>query len=320
MKLGEALIREGFITKQQLTTALERQVMFGCKIGTNLIELKFISEDDLTKFLSKYFRVPPVTAEMLNDIPEEVLASVDREIVEKYKILPFKKERKRLHTAMMNPTDLKELEDLRFTTGHDIIPYAVTDFRLLFGLEKYYEIKRELRYISLTDPFDTETAAEKTESIEEIKASFADVKETEEIAGILLKEASKTAKRVAILIMKAGKIAGWKARGVGLDGFEATASGEEQSVFSEVLRARNYYRGPVLKIKGNEPLISLLSGTPQDALLMPVVVREKVVALLYVDNGNTDVLNANVGLLSKLTSLAALAFEIIILRKRILDL
>ena len=50
------------------------------------------------------------------------------------------------------------------------------------------------------------------------------------------------------------------------------------------------------------------------------MIREKAIALLYVDNGNDAVLNANVGFLSMLASMAAIAFEILILKKRILDL
>jgi len=316
--MGEALIKEGLITREQLTRALERQVMFGGRIGTNLIELRFLQEEELAKFLGRYFRAPAVQPEMLASISEEVLNSLDRSLIEKYKILPFWKERKRLSAAMMNPADIKTVDELRFVTGYDIIPYVITEKRLFFALEKYYGIKRELRYISLTDPFDPEAAKEEPDSIESIKESFEKVNETEEVAGILLKEAYRTAKRVAVFIMKGGKIVGWKARGLSVDAFQTT--GEGVSIFSEVLRTRSYYRGPVLSVNGNETLIAILSGTPQDVLLMPITVREKVVALLYADNGNNAVLNANIGYLSRLASMAAVAFEIIILRKRIREL
>ena len=67
-------------------------------------------------------------------------------------------------------------------------------------------------------------------------------------------------------------------------------------------------------------MINILSGTPQDALILPIILRDRVVGLLYVDNGTAAVLNANVGFLSMLVSMAAIAFEIMILKKRILDL
>ncbi len=322
MRLGEALVKEGLITRQQLELALQRQVQFGGRIGTNLVELRVIGEDELTKFLSKFFRIPPVSPEMIAAIDEETINSISVEIVDKYKILPFRKERNRIHAAVLNPKNIKEIDELRFITRFDIIPYVITELRLLYALEKYYGIKRELRYISVADRFNPEAQVEE-EPVDKIKIAFAEVKETEEIAGILLQAAYKVAARVAIFILKGGAIMGWKGRGLSTDGFsisENQLKEEEFSVFSDVLKRRSYYRGPVMNIKGNGPLINILSGTPQDALLMPVNIREKVIALLYVDNGNSSVLNANVGYLSKLVSMAGIAFEIMLLKKKLLDL
>lgn len=313
MKLGEALIKEGLITRQQLDLALKRQVVFGGRIGTNLIELRILEEDELTKFLGKYFRVPPISSEIIASIPEEILNSISNDIIEKYKILPFKKVRNRMYAALLDPKNLKELDELRFLTGFDIIPYAITELRLSLAFEKYYGIKRSLRYVSLADRFSPETKVE-TVSLDKLKDAFTEVKDTEEIAGILLQEAYKIALRVAIFIIRNQKIMGWKARGIDIERFETTE--EELSIFSEVIKNKSFYRGPVLNIKGNEPFIKILSGTPQDALLLPVNLREKTVALLYVDNGNNSVLNADVNYLLKLASMAALAFEILILKKR----
>lgn len=318
MKLGEALVREGLITKEQLKRALERQVMFGGRIGTNLVELRFLPEDELSRFLAKYFRVAAVTTDMLAAIPEEVSTALDKEIIEKYRLLPFRKERKRLYVAMMNPNNVAEIDELRFITGYDIIPHVITELKLLFALEKYYGIKPELRFISLTDPFSQTPEPEEKDSLEKIKAAFAEVREVEEIAGILFKEAHKISTRMGLFTVKGETIKGWKARGLGLEGFETT--GREPSIFSEVLASRSHFRGPVLRIKGNEPFIGILSGTPQDALLMPITVRDRVVALLYADNGNNSVLNANIAYIARLASMAAVAFEIIILKKRIMEM
>lgn len=211
---------------------------------------------------------------------------------------------------------MKEIDELRFITGFDIIPYVITELRLLYALEKYYGIKRELRYISVTDRFDPDKKPEE-DSIDKIKAAFANVKETEEIAGILMQAAYKVAARVGVFIIKGKKVTGWKARGISVDGFAITE--DDLSIFSDVLKRRSYYRGPVLNIKGNEPLIKLLSDTPQDALLIPIDIRERAVALLYVDNGNTSVLDANVGFLSKLATLAGLAFEMMVVKKKIME-
>lgn len=317
MKLGEALVKEALITRQQLDQALKRQVQFGGRIGSNLVELRFIEEDELSEFLSRFFKIPAVSPEMLASIPEEVQNSLDRETIDKYKILPFRKERNRLHTAMLNPKDIKEIDELRFVTGFDIIPYVITELRLVYALEKFYGIKRDVRYISLKDRFDPEAKVEDS-SVNKIKAAFLEVKETEDIAGVLINETYKIATRVALFTVKGGNISGWKARGLSVEGFEISV--KDSPLFSEVLRSKSNYRGPVLNIKGNESFTKILLGTPQDVLILPITIRERTVALLYADNGNASVLNANVGFLSMLASMAAIAFEILILKKRILDL
>ena len=161
-----------------------------------------------------------------------MINSVSREHVDKYKILPFKKERNRLHTAVLNPKDIKEINDLCFVTGFDIIPYVITELRMIYALEKYYGIKRDIRYISLKDRLDPETNIEES-SVNKIKVSFTEVKETEDIAGILINEVYKIAKRVALFAVKGEKIKGWKARGLDIDAFEIPA--KDSAVFSEVL-------------------------------------------------------------------------------------
>lgn len=315
MKLGEALIKQGLITKEQLSQALERQVVFGGRIGTNIVELRILEEKELTKFLGRFFGVPEAPPELTDSVPDEVIQSISRDIAEKYKILPFKKDRKRLHTAMLNPKDMKEIDELRFVTGFEIIPHVITELRLLHALEKYYGIKRNMRYVSLFDRFHPETKVEES-SIAKIKKAFAEVKETEEIAGLLIQEAYKIAERVAVFSVRGGKISGWKARGLDTEGFGV--SDKEFSVFSEAAGHGNY-RGPVHNIKGNEPLIKVLHGRPNDALVIPITIRERPAAFLYVDNGNEEVLNANVGYLSKLASIAALSFELLIIRRKILE-
>jgi hypothetical protein len=317
MKLGEALIKEALITRQQLDQALKRQVQFGGRIGTNLVELRFIEEEELAKFLSRFFKIPAVPSDQLNSIPEEVLGTVTKEIIDKYKVLPFKKDRNRLHTAMLNPREIREIDELRFVTGYDIIPYVITELRLVFALEKYNGIKRDVRYISLQDRFDPETKVEET-SVSAIKTAFTEVKETEDIAGILINETYKIAQRVALFTVKGGNIVGWKSRGLDIEQFAIAA--KDSPVFSEIMRSKSNYRGPVLNVKGNEPFIKILSGSPQDALFLPILIREKIIAILYVDNGKSSVLNANVGFLAMLASMAAIAFEILIMKKRILDL
>ncbi|MGW8271854.1 MAG: GspE/PulE/PilB domain-containing protein [Thermodesulfovibrionales bacterium] len=156
MKFGEMLVREGIVTADQLRTALDRQVVFGGRIGTNLVELGILREGDLTALLSRFLRAPAMDAD-INSIPDEVIQCFTPHIAERYKVIPFRKARKRLHVGIADVQDASAIDELRFKSGFDIVPYVVSEIRLLYGLEKYYGIKRDLRYISIfsgkkTDP------------------------------------------------------------------------------------------------------------------------------------------------------------------------
>ena len=85
MKLGEVLVKEGLITKEHLGLALERQVIFGGRIGTNIVELGILTEDEFTKFLSRHLKIPVAEASQLVNIDEEAISPISKEMAEKYK-------------------------------------------------------------------------------------------------------------------------------------------------------------------------------------------------------------------------------------------
>ncbi len=320
LKLGEALVRESLITREQLKLALERQVMFGGRIGTNIVELGILSEKELVSFLSRFFKIPAADPALISSIDPEVIACISLELAEKYKVVPFRKDRNRLHVAMLDPRSMQSVDEMRFITGYEVIPYCISELRLLYALEKYYSVERDLRYISIFGKEEEKESArqETKEELLKIKEQFANAREKEEIIGILLNESRKIASRSAIFIVKGPKVTGWKARGLSVENVDISVS--PNSVFSEVIAKRNYYRGPLLKIPANEPLISVLSGNPQDCLMIPIQIRDKIIGLLYADNGNASVMDAGLTYINTLVTLASYSFEIVILRRKILDL
>lgn len=104
---------------------------------------------DLAAFLSRFFRIPAVDPVQLSAVDPQIIACISRELAEKYKIVPFKKERNRLLVAVSDPLSMSNEDELRFITGYDLIFFVLTELGLLFALEKYYGIERNLRYISV---------------------------------------------------------------------------------------------------------------------------------------------------------------------------
>jgi hypothetical protein len=149
-RLGELLVAKGKLTQDQLKKALQAQMIWGGHLGTNLIELGYVTEDELGEILAEAHSVRYATYEMLQEIPSTVLDAVPKGLVEKYKLVPFLFDGKKLHLVMLQPQDLMALDEASFATGFQLVPNVTPEIRLFQILEKYYSIPRARRYITLS--------------------------------------------------------------------------------------------------------------------------------------------------------------------------
>ncbi len=147
-KLGELLIKKNLLTQAQLEEALQAQVIFGGKLGTVLIEMGLITENALADILTQLIGIPCAKPGQLENIPENVTNIISAELAEKHKVMPVSVSGKKLTLAMADPRNLKSVDEISFRTGYIILPVLALEVRLVFALEKYYEIKRTMRYIA----------------------------------------------------------------------------------------------------------------------------------------------------------------------------
>lgn len=148
LKLGELLIQHNLINRAQLEEALQAQVIFGGKLGTILIEMGLISEKTLAKALSKLLGFPCAQPGQLQNIPDQVIQIISEKLAEKHKVVPISVSGRKLTLAMADPQDLKAVDEIAFRTGYIIVPVLALEVRLVMALEKYYDIKRTMRYIA----------------------------------------------------------------------------------------------------------------------------------------------------------------------------
>src|SRR5512135_3056271 len=122
IKLGEMLVEAGLLTQEQLEATLKNQVIYGGRLGTNLIELGYLSEEDLARFLSKKLELPCAAKEQLMSITPDIIQLLPKEVADKYKVVPLGRDRKRLTLAMLDPADLSVVDAISFITGYYISP------------------------------------------------------------------------------------------------------------------------------------------------------------------------------------------------------
>jgi len=138
MRIGDLLIREGLISKEQLDQALLEQKQNGTRVGYNLVKLGFVPEIELTKVLAKQFKMPAVDLSKFTVDPK-IAKLIPGELALKSLVLPLKRDGRTLTVAMADPTNMGVLEDLKFITRYDIFPVVAGEFTIRNVLEKIFE-------------------------------------------------------------------------------------------------------------------------------------------------------------------------------------
>src|SRR2546430_5648536 len=114
LRLGDLLMSRGLITREQLSDALFAQKQFGGRLGTNLVELGFLTDDQLAICLSEQLSVPYARPESLSAVPRDAIARMPRAIAEKYRAVPLRYVSGELHAGMADPQNFANLDELTF--------------------------------------------------------------------------------------------------------------------------------------------------------------------------------------------------------------
>lgn len=137
-KLGDMLIQAGLIDDFQLQTALSHQRNWGGKLGSILVELEFVHEEEIARVMSEQLHIPYIN--MFDpEIPEVVVKMIKPEIAKKYQAIPVKKEGGTLVLAMFDPLDMQALDEIRFITGLPIKPSLAMRSEITDAIRKYYD-------------------------------------------------------------------------------------------------------------------------------------------------------------------------------------
>src|SRR3954467_8978106 len=149
-KLGEILVRENLISPQHLRQALDYQREHGGRLGFNLVKLGLVSDDTITAVLSRQYGIPSVNLELF-DIDEGVLRLIPIEVAQKYSVLPLSRVGATLTLAMVDPTNVFAMDDIKFMTGLNIEPVVVSEASVLDAIAKYYESSKAIELASIEE-------------------------------------------------------------------------------------------------------------------------------------------------------------------------
>jgi type IV pilus assembly protein PilB len=173
-RLGEILLREGLVTREQLAQALAEQKNTKHRLGYVLVKLGLVQELEITKVLARQYRMPAVDLSRF-EVDPKIIKLVPADMATKSVVLPLKREGRTLTVAMADPTDLGLLEDLKFITRFDLFPVIAGEYTLRNLIEKHYEASDQQLQSILKDMEETGDDVEVVEEEEEEAATQAQI-------------------------------------------------------------------------------------------------------------------------------------------------
>ena len=146
-RLGEILLEANMISDEQLYHALEEQKKSkeNISIGQILVKNGYVTENNIKDALELQFGINYVNIKQLN-IPPEVLKMIPEHIIKQHQLLPISFNNSCLTIAMVEPTNLPAIDDVRLRLGKGVAVKAQVitddDFYKLLGV--YFKVEEKI--------------------------------------------------------------------------------------------------------------------------------------------------------------------------------
>ena len=316
--MARILKDRGIVTERQLQEAIQHQVLYGGRLGTNLYELGHIEEDRLQEALSRAVGVPAMAVD-LREIRPETVALVPKALAARYKVFPYRLRGHTLTLLMVDPRDHAAVAKVGYTLGYIVKTAVVPEFRMIQLLRDYYGVDERWRYTDTYRPAGIPPGAVDPAAA---AARIDGATTRDEVVEGVLGLCHRFFRRVIFFIVREPWVTGWSALGEGVD--KPLAEGlrislDEPSVVQTVTRDKTVFLGRLGPEAENQRLLKALGKRPQTNLaLFPIVVRGRVVNLVYGDAGSAGNVKADMGELLVLLQKAPKAY-LRIIRHRIAE-
>ncbi len=172
LRIGELLTKAKLLTKEQLEKALEEQKQSGGRIGEHLIRLGFVTEEDILDCLSQQYGVPSINLQHF-EIDESIIRLIPADVARKYQFIPVSKTGATLTVAMSDPTNVFAMDDITFITGYRVEPVVASEEALREAIDKYYGTTHAIELKKVMDDLST---------VEETALEVLDEEEDEDLA------------------------------------------------------------------------------------------------------------------------------------------
>ena len=145
-RLGELLLRANLITREQLEQAITQQKVDGGRLGTILVKLGLVKEEDVTRYLGEQYGIPYIDLDSQTIAPE-VIRLIHPGIVQKHLVIPVAKVGTTLTMAMADPTNVFAVDDIKFMTGLKVELKVATESAIRRAIDRFYDSSETLQNV-----------------------------------------------------------------------------------------------------------------------------------------------------------------------------
>lgn len=296
-KIGEILVEMKACTPHELQIGLQTQAIFGGKIGTNLLELGIVDETQLAAALSRAHGVQCISGNV--DPDPAAVEALPAHLAEKFGVVPLGLEGRRLRVAVSDPRNLSKLDELAFALGKTVVPVLAAESRVWSLLRRFYGIDVHLRGLAMEEDLSNAVEAGprgapsrggggRVLSLQDSISHIEQATDPTLLSTLLVRGAAALSGRAVFLKCHEGYASGWLGAGrvLSLDVRTVNVPLDHESWFGPAVELRAPVLGPVRASTGTNRFFEALGNPlPLNSFLAPVMLRGRVVALLYADAG-----------------------------------
>ncbi|NLJ71943.1 MAG: Flp pilus assembly complex ATPase component TadA [Syntrophomonadaceae bacterium] len=134
--LGDILVENKIITNEQLERALEEQKTSKEKLGKLLVRQGYLTDEQLLEVLEFSLGIPRVQIGLM-DINPEIVKLLPTTLISKHQVLPLSVNQGRLTLIMADPLNYQAVDDVRISTGLDVVPVMASERELEAAIQQY---------------------------------------------------------------------------------------------------------------------------------------------------------------------------------------
>jgi type IV pilus assembly protein PilB len=145
------------------------QKQHGGRLGSVMIKLGLVNDDEITGVLSRQYGVPSINLKYY-EVDPSVIRLIPQDTAVRYQVVPLSRVGSTLTIAMTDPTNVFAMDDIKFMTGFNIEPVVAPESAVNEAISKFYgeaqsveELTKVMKDLAGEEAADLELAAEEQE-------------------------------------------------------------------------------------------------------------------------------------------------------------